>query len=177
MPMNRLSLRNRLACMARALWLDAGDIERRLGRGWADQLRLQIAQAEAGSNAEIRLCVEAALPLGELLRSADFDALVRRRALQLFGELGVWDTEANTGVLIYVLLGEKAVEVVSDRGLKGIEPQQWQVLAQTLANELRAGLKVQALVQAVNRCHQLLDTLGLPPDSAGNELPDTPQIR
>ncbi len=175
--MKRMSLSKRLACMARALWLDAGDIERRLGRGWADQLRLQITQAEAGSNAEIRLCVEAALPLGELLRSADFDALVRRRALQLFGELGVWDTEANTGVLIYVLLGEKAVEVVADRGLKGIEAQEWQALAQTLANDLHAGLKVQALAQAMTRCHQMLDSLDLPADSAGNELPDMPQVR
>jgi len=169
-------LQTRLARVMRALWMDANDVERLLGRGWTERLRQQIAQSEADSNAEIRLCVEAALPLGDLLRpgSADFGALVRKRALRVFGELGVWDTEANTGVLIYVLLGERAVEIVADRGLKGISAQQWQGLAHSLAGDLQAGLKEAALVQALVRCHQML--AGLPSDSAGNELPDSPHI-
>jgi len=174
-----MSPRQRLSSIVRALWLDAADVERLLGRGWAERLRQQIAQAEADSSAEIRLCVEAALPLRDLLQggSADFDALVRRRAIGLFGELGVWDTEANTGVLIYVLLGEKAVEIVADRGLRGIASAQWEALAQALAQDLRAGLKEKALATAMARCHQLLGTLNLPSDSAGNELPDAPQVR
>ncbi|MEI7784040.1 MAG: TPM domain-containing protein [Betaproteobacteria bacterium] len=177
MKKNRLSLRQRMACMVRALWLDAGDVERMLGRGWAERLRQQIVQTESSSSAEIRLCVEAALPLGDLLGSADFDALVRRRAVRLFAELGVWDTEANTGVLIYVLLGERAVEIVADRGLGSIGSPQWQALAQSLAQDLRAGLKEKALAMAMERCHQLLATLNLPADSAGNELPDAPQVQ
>lgn len=174
-----MSLRQKLSSIVRALWLDADDVERLLGRGWAERLRQQIAQAEADSSAEIRLCVEAALPLRDLLQggSADFDELVRRRAIGLFGELGVWDTEANTGVLIYVLLGEKAVEIVADRGLRGIASAQWEALAQALAQDLRAGLKEKALATAMARCHQLLGTLHLPSDSAGNELPDAPQVR
>jgi hypothetical protein len=172
-----MSLRQRLSSIVRALWLDAADVERLLGRGWAERLRQQIAQAEADSSAEIRLCVEAALPLGDLLRSADFDTLVRRRAIALFGELGVWDTEANTGLLIYVLLGEKAVEIVADRGLGGIASAQWEALARALAQDLRAGLKEKALAMAMGRCHQLLGTLNLPSESAGNELPDAPQVR
>jgi uncharacterized membrane protein len=174
-----MPLRQTIGCMLRAIWLDAGDVERMLGRGWAEQLRQQITQAEADSSAEIRLCVEAALPLRDLLHggSADFNALVRRRAIGLFGELGVWDTQANTGVLIYVLLGEKAVEIVADRGLGGIASTQWEALAQALAQDLRAGLKEKALATAMARCHQLISTLNLPSDSAGNELPDAPQVR
>lgn len=174
---NRFSLRHRLTCMVRALWLDAGDVDRLLGLGWAARLREQIAKTEADNSAEIRLCVEAALPLRDLLQSADFDALVRKRALTLFSELGVWDTEANTGVLIYLLLGEKAVEIVADRGLKGIPAAQWQALADGLAEGLRSGLKERALAQAIERCHQLLSSLHLPADSAGNELPDAPAVQ
>jgi uncharacterized membrane protein len=72
-----------------------------------------IAAAERSHSGELRFVVESSLSLGLLLRSTDS----RRRAVHLFGELGVWDTEENSGVLIYVLLADRRVEIVADRGI------------------------------------------------------------
>ena len=70
-------------------------------------------RARTRHSGEIRVCVEAGLPFSYLRRGAT----PRERAVALFGKLGVWDTERNNGVLIYLLLAERAIEIVADRGL------------------------------------------------------------
>ena len=72
-----------------------------------------MAASERRHSGEIRVCVEAGLPLSYLWR----DATARERAVTMFGKLRVWDTEHNNGVLIYLLLAEHAIEIVADRGL------------------------------------------------------------
>ena len=72
-----------------------------------------IAASERRHCGELRLVVEASLPLTALLR----DQSTRQRAIALFGELGVWDTEHNCGVLIYLQLLDRRVEIVADRGI------------------------------------------------------------
>ena len=169
------SWRQWLVRLARHLWLDADDVERLLGRGWDEKMQQAIAQIETHSSAELRLCVEAALPWSWLMRArlSDPDQWVRDRALSLFGQLRVWDTEHNSGVLIYVLLAEHAIEIVADRGLREIPSVQWEQVASDLASGLRAGQQDRALLEALRRCGQLLSTLQLPQDQQGNELPDT----
>jgi TPM domain len=164
--------------VARHLWLDAGDIDRLLGPGWDQRMQQAIDQIETHSSAELRLCVEAALPWSWLARGrrTDPDQLVRDRALSLFGQLRVWDTEHNSGVLIYVLLAEHAIEIVADRGLREIPSTQWQQVASDLAAGLRTGQQDQALLEALRRCGQLLSALQLPQDQQGNELPNTPFV-
>ncbi len=170
---------NWLAFAARQLWLDTGDIDRLLGRGWAERLTQQIHQAESGQPAELRLCVEAALPWAEirLARRSNLQILVRQRAVDLFGQLRVWDTEHNSGVLIYVLLSEHAIEIVADRGLRRIEPSQWQTVAQELGAGLQTGLGERALARALEQCGNLLATAGLVHGDQGNELPDAPHVQ
>ena len=72
-----------------------------------------IRAGEARHQGEVRFAVEAALPWSYLRR----DAPTRQRALMAFAKLGVWDTEHNNGVLIYLLLADRRIEVLADRGL------------------------------------------------------------
>ena len=72
-----------------------------------------IAECEAHHAGEIRFVVETAFDLPELWH----DLPARQRAVQLFGQLGVWDTAHNNGVLIYVLMADRVVEIVADRGI------------------------------------------------------------
>ena len=164
--------------LSRHLWLDAGDVNRLLGRGWDQRVQKAIAQIETHSSAELRLCVEAALPWAWLMRarSSDPDQWARDRAVSLFAQLRVWDTEHNSGVLIYVLLAEHAIEIVADRGLREIPSAQWEQVASDLASGLRAGQQDKALLAALKRCGQLLSALQLPQDRGGNELPDAPHV-
>jgi uncharacterized membrane protein len=85
---------------------------------------------------EIRVAIEVALDLGALwrLRSA------RERALEVFAELGIWDTVESNGVLIYVLIAERDVEIVADRGLDGrVSNGEWGHVCTLIERELAAG--------------------------------------
>lgn len=164
---------------ARQLWCDRADIDRLLGRDWGKRLQLQVRQAEAGSAGEVRLCIEAALAGADIMRARRIgvDRVIRERALDLFGQLRVWDTEHNSGVLLYVLVSEQALEIVADRGLRAVTAQAWQDLARQMAERLRQGQGEQALVWGLEQCRQQLAQARLPVDSIGNELDDRPVVR
>ena len=87
---------------------------------------------------EICFAVEPALHWMDVVRGVD----ARSRAEQAFSRLRVWDTEANTGVLLYILLADHRLEIVADRGLRGIAPEQWRAVCETIETGLReAGLR------------------------------------
>jgi uncharacterized membrane protein len=95
-----------------------------------------IEASETKHRAEIRVAVEVALDVKALwrLRSA------RERALEVFTELGVWDTAERNGVLIYVLIAERDVEIVADRGLDGrVSNEEWQRVCTLIERELAMG--------------------------------------
>ena len=98
--------------------LDEGDARRMLGKDALARIEARVAASEKRHSGEIRVVVEAGLPLSYLRRAAT----PRDRAVALFGKLGVWDTERNNGVLIYLLLAEHAIEIVADRGLNRVVP-------------------------------------------------------
>jgi uncharacterized membrane protein len=117
--------------------------------------------------------VEAGLPLSYLWKGAS----ARERAISLFGKLRVWDTEANNGVLIYVLLAEHAIEIVADRGLARLVTQDvWDSMVSSLGQSFRRGDYEAGLTQAVDRVDNLLtEHFGRPHGSDdANELPDRP---
>lgn len=95
-----------------------------------------IRECESRHAGEVRFVVETALDLPELWH----DLPPRQRALQLFGMLGVWDTEHNNGVLIYVLMADRVVEIVADRGIAArISPAEWQTVCRQMEHHYRAG--------------------------------------
>jgi len=132
-----------------------------------------IEMAEAGHSGEIRFVVEGTLPWAFLRRNAQ----VRRRALALFSELRVWDTEHNNGVLIYIELADRAVEIVADRGIaRRVEPEVWHHICHELKEQCKVGQYEAGSVAAVRAVGALLQReFALSPgETRTNELPDRP---
>ncbi len=151
------------------LW-DEADAHRVLPPEALARLAARVAESERRHGGEIRLCVEASLPLSYLWRHAS----ARERAVTQFGKLRVWDTEHNNGVLIYLLLAEHAIEIVADRGLnQRVSAEQWRTVIDSLRAALQAGRFEEGLMEAVQAVEQLL-AQHFPPSDDGprNELPN-----
>ena len=152
---------------------DERDARRLLGDTTLDRLEQRIALSERLHQGEIRVCVEAGLPLSYLWRRAS----ARERAIALFAKLGVWDTEQNNGVLIYLLLAEHAIEIVADRALARLVPQaEWDRLAAGMAQAFREGRFEAGLMQAIEGVERhLVQHFSLAEGvQRANELPDRP---
>jgi uncharacterized membrane protein len=168
------NLYNTFRRLIRHSWFGAADSKRAVPPALQQKLQAQIKTSEAQHSGQIRLVVEAALPLSYIWRGL----AVRARAVMLFGKLRVWDTERNNGVLIYLLLAERKIEIVADRGLQ-------QLVAKTAwsdtVNRMRGSLKLKqfdaGLTLAVEDVSKLL--IQHFPDSSThlNELPDSPIIQ
>ena len=134
-------------------WLDETDSARALPEAALQRIEAHVAASESAHSGEIRLCVEAGLPLSYLWQ----DLQARDRAITMFGKLRVWDTEHNNGVLIYLLLAEHAIEIVADRGLnRHVSPAQWQALIAPMREAFRAGRFEAGLIEAVDAIDRLL---------------------
>ncbi len=167
---------NRLLRIARHWWHDEHHLRRRLDAGALARLRARVTASEARHSGEIRVCVEAALPLRALWRGDG----PRQRALALFGELGVWNTEANNGVLIYLLLAERAIEIVADRGVaRLVPPGHWDAVLAGMRQAFQAGRFEPGLMAAIDAVEAVLvQHFPLAPGQANpNELPDGVAVR
>ncbi|WP_309679854.1 TPM domain-containing protein [Polaromonas sp.] len=177
---------DKLRIFIRHLWLDGDDTRSAIAPDMQQRLAQRVAASERRHSGEIRLCIEAALPFSYLWRvgaSSPLSAIIRQRAVTLFGKLRVWDTERNNGVLIYVLLAEHAIEIVADRGVaRHVSPPQWQAMVARMAQAFRDQRYEDGLTQALEETSALLmehfsvdsATGGQPPKR--NELPDNPLL-
>ena len=166
----------RLARILQHRWRDETDAARVLGKAALARLEARVTASERQHSGEIRLCVEAGLPLPELWRKTT----ARLRAVQLFGQLRVWDTEHNNGVLIYLLLAERAIEIVADRGLaRHVPPAQWDALVAGMQEAFGAGRFEEGLNQTVDAVDSLLrQYFALAEGQTNpNELPDRVDLR
>ena len=117
--------------------------------------------------------VETALDLPELWH----DLPPRRRALQLFGLLGVWDTEHNNGVLLYVLMADRVVEIVADRGIAArIAPTEWQAVCRQMEHHYRERRFREGSIAGVEGVGALLGRHFPRGRHGGNELPNQPVL-
>ena len=165
----------RLRRMFRHRWLDELDTRRAIPPALVEQLAGRVADCERRHTGEIRIYVEAGLPMSYLWR----DAAPRERAIAMFGKLGVWDTEQNNGVLVYLLLAEHAIEIVADRGIsRHVDAAQWRQIVQRMGGAFRAGRYEEGLVEAVDAVTAVLvQHFPAPADAANpNELPDRPVL-
>ena len=156
--------------------LDETDARRALGAGALQRIEARVAASEARHSGEIRVCVEAGLPLSYIRRRAT----ARERAVAMFGKLRVWDTEHDNGVLIYLLLAEHAIEIVADRGLaRQVDDAQWSRIMATMQAAFQAGQFEAGLNQAIDAVDALLlPHFALAPGAVNpNELPDAPHWR
>jgi uncharacterized membrane protein len=165
----------RLARIWRHRWLDEAQVRRVLPADALERLTRRVAASEHRHTGQIRICIEAGLPMSYLWRHAP----ARQRAITLFGKLRVWDTEQNNGVLIYLLLAEHAIEIVADRGIDAhVDAVEWAAMAQRMAAAFRAGRFEDGLTQALEEVSALL--VEYFPSNANtrsrNELPDAPVV-
>ncbi|MEN5209467.1 TPM domain-containing protein [Stenotrophomonas terrae] len=140
-----------------------------------DRIAHAIAEGERLHGGQVMFAVESDLPLALLWKGTT----ARARAEHAFALLRTWDTEANNGVLIYLLLADHAIEIVADRGLQArVDAAQWQLICDHLRQQLNGNSQEAAVLAAVDEVSQLLGA-HFPPDPAGrqrNELPDRPQV-
>jgi uncharacterized membrane protein len=154
---------------------DVGDVRRAVPSALLERLTLRVSASEQRHTGEIRICVEAGLPLSYLRRNAS----ARERAVMLFGKLRVWDTAHNNGVLIYLLLADHAIELVADRGLnERVSPAEWQEMVAHLGTALQAGQYEEGLTTALEEVSAVLvqHFPPLPGSVRRNELPNAPVL-
>lgn len=130
----------------------------------------EIAQAEREHHAEIRFAVEGALDALPLLRGQT----ARERAIEVFSDLRVWDTEHNNGVLIYLLLADRDVEIVADRGVSRIDD--WARICREMEARLARGLYEEAVVEGIRSIARVLSTHFPARRASAERLPDTPVL-
>ncbi|MDD5028216.1 MAG: TPM domain-containing protein [Rhodoferax sp.] len=169
----------KIARLLRHRWMPDNAAERACPPALLDQLARQVAASEAGHSGEIRIYVEASLPLSYLWQSSDVKTIAHQRALAMFGKLRVWDTEHNNGVLIYLLLAEKHIEMVADRGLaERVSADTWPALVAQMSAAFKAGQFEAGLTQAVGAVSRLLHQHFALEAGARNpdELPNQPVL-
>lgn len=149
----------------------------RLRRDFPDSVLADIEAAiragEQSHGGEIRFAIETCLEARQLWAGTT----ARQRAASLFAGLGVWNTAANNGVLIYLLLAERDIEIVADRGLDGlVTPAEWESACRCMETEFRAGHYRDGALAGISRVSELLTRHF--PRLAGdrNELPNRPVL-
>jgi len=165
----------RVKRLIRHRWME--DSSRLMDSAAIQRLKQRVAASEAQHSGEVRIYIESGLPNSYLMRPGAIRTITRQRALSQFGKLRVWDTEHNNGVLIYLLLAERTIELVADRGLNQfVTPQQWSAMVAKLGEALREGRYEDGLAQAVDEVSLTLQRHF--PMQEGhvrpNELPDQP---
>ena len=134
-----------------------------------------VAEGELRHRGQVCFAVESALPLRALWQARQ----ARECAHGVFAQLRVWDTHANNGVLVYLLLADQRIEIVADRGLTGqVSDEQWRGVCELMEAQLHAGDPEAAAIDGAAAVSDLLATHfpRVAGQSDGNELPDLPHI-
>jgi TPM domain len=174
---------NRFFTLFKHRWLDVSDSRKTLPDDLLNRLKKRVAASEHRHSGEIRICIEAGLPTSYLWRhfwhKASIRAVMRQRAIMMFSKLRIWDTEHNNGVLIYLLLAERDIELVADRGINQyVDPAEWVAIVQRLSKALHEDRFEDGLTQALEEVsailmrHFELQT----GDKNPNELPNAPFV-
>ncbi len=136
-------------------------------------LTQEIAQCEKRHSGEIRLVIETSLDFNFHWQGVT----ARERALQVFSHTRVWDTEANNGVLIYLLLADRDIEIVADRGFnKKVSAPVWEKIAVGMEQSFRQNRFEEGLRQGIKEISQLIEEHFQPRADDKNELPNAPLI-
>src|SRR6185437_3433350 len=139
-----------------------------------DAIQREVAAQEQRHRGQVVFVVEAELSSAQLWHGLSS----RARARQVFAAHGVWNTEENNGVLVYLLLADRRVEIVADRGVDAkVGDSEWHAICRTMERHFRAGEFEAGSIAGVRAVSDLL-ARHFPADGAphANELPDRPQL-
>jgi uncharacterized membrane protein len=158
----------------RHLVTDHGSARRAFPETALRRIEAAIAAGEARHRGQVRFVVEPALPLGRVLAKLP----PRERALEVFGLMRIWDTEENAGILVYLLLADRDVEIVADRGIdRRVGKDAWEAVCRKMEAAFRAGRHAEGVESGIAELNALLERHfprgnGTP----ANELADTPVV-
>jgi uncharacterized membrane protein len=152
---------------------DRGNVHRVLPRPALARIEKAIADGEARHAGQLCFAIEASLPVARLWHKVT----PRQRALEVFGLLRVWDTEHNDGVLIYVLLADRDVEIVADRGINAkVGDAAWADVCRAMEKSFRAGDYAGGVETGVRAVGELLATHSPRGGGGSNEISDKPVV-
>lgn len=155
------------------LLLNRWRVRRAFPRQALANIEKAIKTSETVHAGQIRFAVEGALDGVPLFRNQP----ARARAIDVFAHLRVWDTQQSNGVLVYLLLADRDVEIVADRGFnEKVTQAEWEKICRVMEAEFRAGNFEGGVLKGVAAVTRLL-AKHFPPGSAHrNELPDKPVV-
>jgi uncharacterized membrane protein len=132
-----------------------------------------IKAGEANHSGQVRFVVEGALDGAPLLRNQP----ARERALDVFSQLRIWDTAHNNGVLIYLLLADRDVEIIADRGINAkVGAAGWETICKEMESDFRAGHFERGVIKGVEAVSRELAAHFPRSGGGANELPDAPVV-
>jgi uncharacterized membrane protein len=138
-----------------------------------DAIESAIRQSETRHAGEIRFAIEASLAPARVWRGISG----RERAVEVFSRLRMWDTEHNSGVLIYLLLADHNIEIVADRGIAArVDQSAWETVAQAMEAAFRQGEFERGVLDGISRISALLAAHFPPAGRNPDELADRPVI-
>jgi uncharacterized membrane protein len=137
------------------------------------RIEAAITAGERMHGGQVRFVVESAMPMGQLVRGET----PRERALEVFSRLRIWDTEENCGVLIYLLLADRDVEIVADRGIdRRVGHEAWLAICRGMEAAFREKRFSDGAIDGIDAINALL-AHHFPRKATGtNELPDQPVV-
>jgi len=158
----------------RHLVTDHGSARRAFPDTAMRRIEAAIAAGERTHRGQVRFAVEPALPLARVMAKL----APRERALEIFGLMRIWDTEDNVGILVYLLLADRAVEIVADRGIdRAVGKGAWEAVCRKMEAAFRAGHYAEGAEHGIAELNALLASHFPRGDgSTLNELPDRPIV-
>lgn len=148
-------------------------LARHFPRTTLEAIERAIRQSESRHGGELRFAIETCLDLRRLREGVS----ARQRAEEAFAALRVWDTEANNGVLIYLLLADHDIEIVADRGYHGrVGADEWTAVCEAMEREFRAGRFEAGALAGIAATTELMARHFPPTERDRNELPDAPVL-
>ena len=142
-------------------------------KGVLDRIEQAIKRGEASHSGQVRFVVEGALDGGPLFRNQP----ARERALDVFSQLRIWDTEHNNGVLIYLLLADRVVEIIADRGIDAkVGAEGWARICRDMEADFANGRFEVGAIKGIEAVSRELAKHYPPTGPHRNELPDKPVV-
>jgi len=159
--------------IARHLMMTRWSVNRAFPGGTLIAIDRAIKASEAAHVGEIRFAVEGALDIAPLFKGQS----ARERAIDVFSHLRIWDTEHNNGVLIYLLLADRDVEIVADRGIHTkVGLQNWERICRSMESAFKQGNYGGGVTSGIQAVSQYLIRYFPASDAGHNELPDKPVV-
>lgn len=157
----------------RHVWMSPLILKRHFPAATLEAIRGAVAEGEKLHRGQVRFVIEAELTTGQLWAGVS----ARQRAIDVFSLLRAWDTEENNGVLIYLLLADRKVEIVADRGIhRRAGDERWRAICREIEHHFRKGDFLGGSLTGIQKIGAELAFYFPATGEPKNEQPDTPVV-